>query len=73
MSLLRHLRVLLDLVHRTTPAAPNSTYRWLAFRVLGQEAERSWVLMIEEKTGKMSAAVTGDGESFAIFGICPPS
>ena len=39
----------------------------------GSEAERSWVLMIEEKTGKMSAAVTGDGESFAIFGICPPS
>jgi hypothetical protein len=37
----------------------------------GSEAERSWVLMIQEKTGKMSAAVTGDGESFAIFGICP--
>src|SRR3984957_16495110 len=36
MSLLRHLRVLLDLVHRTTLAAQNSTYRWLAFRVLGQ-------------------------------------
>jgi hypothetical protein len=39
----------------------------------GSEAERSWVLMIEEKTGKMSAVVTGDGESFAIFGICPGS
>lgn len=37
----------------------------------GSEAERSWVLMIQEKTGKMSAAVTRDGESFAIFGICP--
>ena len=37
----------------------------------GSEAGRSWVLMIHEKTGKMSAAVTGDGESFAIFGICP--
>jgi hypothetical protein len=38
----------------------------------GSEAERSWVLMIQEKTGKMSAAVTGNGESFVIFGICPP-
>jgi len=37
----------------------------------GSEAGRSWVLMIHEKTGKMSAAVTGDRESFAIFGICP--
>jgi hypothetical protein len=35
----------------------------------GSEAQRSWVLMIHEKTGKMSAAVTGDGESFAIFGM----
>jgi hypothetical protein len=37
----------------------------------GSEAERGWVLMIQEKTGKMSASVTGDGESFVIFGICP--
>jgi hypothetical protein len=36
----------------------------------GSEAGRSWVLMIQEKTGKISAAVTGDGESFVIFGIC---
>jgi hypothetical protein len=36
----------------------------------GSEAGRSWVLMIQEKTGKMSAAVTGDAESFVIFGIC---
>src|SRR5271167_5168245 len=35
MSLLRHLRVLLVLVQRTTLAASNSTYPWLAFRVLG--------------------------------------
>jgi hypothetical protein len=27
--------------------------------------------MIQEKTGKMSAAITGDGESFVIFGVCP--
>jgi hypothetical protein len=36
MSLLCHLRVLLVLAQRTTSAASNSTYRWLAFRVLGQ-------------------------------------
>ena len=37
----------------------------------GSEAEHSWVLMIQEKTGRMSASVTGDGESFTIFGVCP--
>lgn len=37
----------------------------------GSEAERSWMLMIREKTGRMSAAVTGDGETFVIFGLCP--
>lgn len=37
----------------------------------GSEAERGWVLMIQEKTGKMSASITGDGESFVIFGVCP--
>src|ERR1700737_2508511 len=37
---LRHRRVLLDLVHRTTLAAPNSTYPWLAFRVLGHSSGR---------------------------------
>src|SRR5271169_1521806 len=37
MSLLRHLRVLLVLVQRTTLAASNSTCPWLAFRVLGQQ------------------------------------
>jgi hypothetical protein len=36
MSLLRHLRVLLVFAQRTTPAASNATYPWLAFRVLGQ-------------------------------------
>jgi hypothetical protein len=38
----------------------------------GSEAGRAWVLMIREKTGRMSASVTGDGESFVIFGVCPP-
>jgi len=37
----------------------------------GSEADRGWILMIQEKTGKMSASVTGDGESFVIFGVCP--
>ena len=31
MSVLHHRRVFLALVHRTTLAAPNSTYHWLAF------------------------------------------
>jgi hypothetical protein len=38
----------------------------------GTESGRAWVLMIQEKTGRMSASVTGDGESFVIFGVCPP-
>jgi hypothetical protein len=37
----------------------------------GSEAQRSWILLIREKTGKMSASITGDGVSFVIFGICP--
>lgn len=37
----------------------------------GSEAKRSWILMIQEKTGRMSASVTGDGASYAIFGVCP--
>jgi hypothetical protein len=37
----------------------------------GSESDRSWVLLISEKTGRMSASVTGDGESFVIFGVCP--
>src|SRR5208337_1185791 len=40
MSLLRHLRVLLVLVQRTTLAASNSTCPWLAFRVLGHGRRR---------------------------------
>jgi len=37
----------------------------------GSEAARFWILMIREKTGRMSASVNGDGESFVIFGVCP--
>jgi hypothetical protein len=37
----------------------------------GSDGERSWILMIREKTGRMSASVTGNGESFVIFGVCP--
>ncbi|MBV8056247.1 MAG: hypothetical protein JO071_13515, partial [Deltaproteobacteria bacterium] len=37
----------------------------------GSEAARSWILVIRENTGRMSASVNGDGESFVIFGVCP--
>ena len=37
----------------------------------GSDAARSWILMIREQTGRMSASVNGDGESFVIFGVCP--
>ena len=37
----------------------------------GTDSDRSWVLMIQNKTGKMSGSVTGNQESFVIFGICP--
>jgi hypothetical protein len=37
----------------------------------GTDSDRSWVLKIQEKTGRMSASVIGNGESFAIFGVCP--
>jgi hypothetical protein len=37
----------------------------------GSEAKRSWVLMIREKTERMSASVIGNGQSYAIFGVCP--
>jgi hypothetical protein len=37
----------------------------------GSESGHSWILMIRENTGRMSASITGDGESFVIFGICP--
>lgn len=31
---------------------------------------RSWVVIINMQTGNMSASVTGDGESFVIYGVC---
>jgi hypothetical protein len=37
----------------------------------GSGVRRSWILIIREKTGKMSASITGDGLSFVIFGVCP--
>ena len=37
----------------------------------GTEAGRSWVLMISERTGRMSASVIGDGQSYVVFGVCP--
>jgi hypothetical protein len=37
----------------------------------GSDVARSWVLVIREQTGRMSASITGDGESFVIFGVCP--
>jgi hypothetical protein len=36
----------------------------------GAEGERGWSVLIHEGTGKMSAAVSGDGEGFVIFGQC---
>jgi hypothetical protein len=36
----------------------------------GAEGERGWSVLIHESTGKMSAAVSGDGEGFIIFGQC---
>jgi hypothetical protein len=42
-----------------------------ALTLYGVDADRSWVLMIQKKTGRMSASITGNGESFVIFGVCP--
>lgn len=36
----------------------------------GADGERGWSVLINETTGKMSAATTGDGEGFVIFGQC---
>jgi hypothetical protein len=37
----------------------------------GAQNQRAWILIIQEKTGRMSASITGDGLSFVIFGVCP--
>jgi hypothetical protein len=40
----------------------------------GTDSDRSWIMTIREKTGRMSASsVVGDGESFVLFGVCPSS
>jgi hypothetical protein len=36
----------------------------------GAEGGRGWSVLVHEGTGKMSAAVAGDGEGFVIFGQC---
>ena len=36
----------------------------------GAEGERGWSVLIHEATGRMAAAVAGDGEGFVIFGQC---
>lgn len=36
----------------------------------GADGERAWSVLVHEETGKMSAAVAGDGEGFVIFGQC---
>jgi hypothetical protein len=36
----------------------------------GADSERGWIVLINETTGRMSAATTGDGEGFVIFGQC---
>jgi len=36
----------------------------------GADGERGWTALINETTGRMSAAITGDGEGFVIFGQC---
>jgi hypothetical protein len=38
----------------------------------GTESGRSWLVRIQEKTGRLSASVTGDGQGYIIFGVCPP-
>ena len=38
----------------------------------GADGPRSWVVNINMKTGNLSASVTGDGESFVIYGVCLP-
>jgi hypothetical protein len=36
----------------------------------GAEVERGWVVVIHEDTGRLSGAVSGDGDGFVIFGQC---
>src|SRR5262245_18028437 len=36
----------------------------------GGQDGRGWTLAISEETGKMSAAISSDGEGFVVFGAC---
>jgi hypothetical protein len=36
----------------------------------GADGVRSWVVIINMQTKNLSASVTGDGESFVIYGVC---
>ena len=38
----------------------------------GADGVRSWVVNINMQTGSLSAGVTGDNESFVIYGVCLP-
>jgi hypothetical protein len=38
----------------------------------GADGLRSWVVNINMQTGSLSAGVTGDNESFVIYGVCLP-
>lgn len=36
----------------------------------GAELERTWSMIINENSGRMSATIDGDGEGFILFGVC---
>jgi len=38
----------------------------------GADGSRSWVVNVNLQTGSLSAGVTGDNESFVIYGVCLP-
>jgi len=38
----------------------------------GGQAGRGWTMTISETTGKMSVAITSEGEGFVVFGACTP-
>ncbi len=36
----------------------------------GHQAERAWVVIVNETTGRMSGVVSADGEGYVMFGQC---
>ncbi|MGE5801420.1 MAG: hypothetical protein ACM358_04120 [Gemmatimonadota bacterium] len=38
--------------------------------VQGGQGARGWTLVISEKTVRMSATISADGEGFVVFGAC---